>query len=193
MAAPVSTARQEWLDARRTYLGGTDVAALIGQNPWRTPYDVYAEKVLGERSEAGRKADMGVALEPVLRAWYEKDTGATITYLDEPIFHSEHRFLAANLDGLIEGVCVCEFKTYDFSTRENWGPAGTDNVPVHYWVQAQWYTGIAGLPYCILVALDRGTAEYTEYRIDHDPSTFDLLKRRAIKFWNENVVPQIPP
>lgn len=185
--------RADWLEARKGYLGGTDIAAIIGQNKYKTPYDVYAEKVLGERSEAGRKAAAGTALEPLVRQWYQEETGTTIHQLREPVFHPVHPMLAANIDGVIEGVCVIEIKTYDFSSSSSWGEANTDQVPIHYWCQAQWYTGIIRLPYCIIVALDRGTMEYQLYRVDHSPVVFTQLVDAALTFWNDHVAIKSPP
>ena len=40
--------REEWLSARRTGIGGSDIAAILGLSPWRTPLDVYRDKVDGE-------------------------------------------------------------------------------------------------------------------------------------------------
>ena len=43
----VTTAAQgsdEWLDARRNGIGGSDVAAVLGANPWRTPLEVWLSK-----------------------------------------------------------------------------------------------------------------------------------------------------
>ena len=36
--------RQEWLLLRKTYLGGSDLGAVIGVNKYRTALDVYLEK-----------------------------------------------------------------------------------------------------------------------------------------------------
>ena len=44
---------------RRTYLGSSDVAAILGLSKWKTPVDVYFEKIgqgasLGESSRSAR-------------------------------------------------------------------------------------------------------------------------------------------
>ena len=36
--------RAEWLKARRGGIGGSDVAACLGLNPWRTPVQVWEDK-----------------------------------------------------------------------------------------------------------------------------------------------------
>ena len=32
--------REEWLNERRTGIGGSDAAAVMGLNPWKSPLDV---------------------------------------------------------------------------------------------------------------------------------------------------------
>ena len=45
--------RAEWLNWRRTGLGGSDIAAVLGLSKWRTPWDVWADKkgLLPEKEE----------------------------------------------------------------------------------------------------------------------------------------------
>lgn len=36
--------RQEWLEERRNAIGGSDTSAILGLNPYATPYTVWADK-----------------------------------------------------------------------------------------------------------------------------------------------------
>ena len=36
--------REEWLEYRRLGIGGSDAGAIIGMNPYATPYSVWADK-----------------------------------------------------------------------------------------------------------------------------------------------------
>ena len=189
---PETQSRAEWLANRQTYLGGTDIAAILGLNPYKSAYDVYAEKVLGERSESSRKAQAGTALEPLVRQWYSEELGVTIAEAGT-MRHPEYPFLAANIDGYIPDVCVWECKTFDFSTASKWGEPNSDEVPPHYWAQAQWYTGFTGLPYAVIVALDRGTMDYTCYEVKHDPCLFETMVDSGVEFWNQYVATKASP
>ena len=40
---------------RRTYLGGSDTAAILGLSPWKSPLELYLEKI-GEAPEQDRKS-----------------------------------------------------------------------------------------------------------------------------------------
>ena len=37
--------RTQWLELRRQSLGGSDISAALGLNRWRSPMEVWAEKV----------------------------------------------------------------------------------------------------------------------------------------------------
>ena len=37
--------RAAWLEGRRRGIGGSDVAAVLGLNPWKTPLDVWNDKL----------------------------------------------------------------------------------------------------------------------------------------------------
>ena len=45
--------RDEWIKFRKNYIGGSDAAAIIGLNPFVTPYSLWAEKTgrLPERED----------------------------------------------------------------------------------------------------------------------------------------------
>jgi hypothetical protein len=38
------SSRAKWLDLRKSTLGASEVAALLGAHPWLTPYKLWAEK-----------------------------------------------------------------------------------------------------------------------------------------------------
>lgn len=40
-----SAERLEWLKNRQTGIGGSDVAAILGLSKWKTPLDVYNDKI----------------------------------------------------------------------------------------------------------------------------------------------------
>lgn len=38
------TSREEWLEARKNYIGGSDASAIVGMNPYKTNNDLWLEK-----------------------------------------------------------------------------------------------------------------------------------------------------
>ena len=39
-----SLSREEWLEARKNYIGGSDASAIVGMNPYKTNNDLWLEK-----------------------------------------------------------------------------------------------------------------------------------------------------
>jgi putative phage-type endonuclease len=188
--------REGWLEGRRRYLGATDRAALVGKHRYKkTALDIYLEKKGLKKDEgAGRKAQAGIALEPLLRQWYSEEIGRPITG-NRLIIDPDYDFLCVNLDGeIMDGSGdIVELKTMDFSTREQWGEPGTDEVPPHVYIQCVEQLATAGREKCHVVALDRGTMNYDVYYVWPDPQNHQLIKEISVKFWTEHVIPGIPP
>ena len=58
------------IDRTKT-IGGSDVAAILGLSPWRSPLDVWREKTLGEADQRDTPAmQAGVRFEPVILGRY---------------------------------------------------------------------------------------------------------------------------
>jgi len=162
----VTTAAQgsdEWLDARRNGIGGSDVAAVLGANPWRTPLEVWLSKTgQGETFTGSEKADWGHRLEPVVRDhyaslhphWWVDEVPGVLAHPDVPI-------AMASLDGLVnakEGQHGLEVKT----TGQSW-----DRPPDMYLYQVAWYMAVTGLPRFDFAVLTRGQ-QYAEYTVERD-------------------------
>ena len=98
----ISTAnmsRQEWLDLRRQSIGGSDAVAIIGLNPWSTPYAVWADKIgklpEQEDNEAMRQ---GRDLEDyVAKRWCEA-TGKKVRMNNAILKNSRYPWAHANID-----------------------------------------------------------------------------------------------
>ena len=66
---------EEWLEARRSRVTGTDIGALLGVNPWKSEADVAAEKMGGPGVESTLRMRIGTALEDLIAREYEAETG----------------------------------------------------------------------------------------------------------------------
>ena len=44
LAKTLDMPRDKWLELRRQGIGGSDAAAIMGLNPWKTPMDIWLEK-----------------------------------------------------------------------------------------------------------------------------------------------------
>ena len=51
IATPLPATRAEWLAQRRTGIGGSDVASILGLSPWRTPYQPASRQKITQSPE----------------------------------------------------------------------------------------------------------------------------------------------
>ena len=71
--AAVTAAHAAFLTARRSYIGGTDIAAITGVSPWASPLSVYLDKTAPEQAERSDNLPMrrGLALERFIADEFE--------------------------------------------------------------------------------------------------------------------------
>ena len=89
---------------RRCFIGGSDARIIMGSDEaallrlWRQKRgEVEPEDLTGNLI-----VQLGVATEALNRQWYERNTGRTVTGIQQRVEHPVNRFLAATLDGLVE-------------------------------------------------------------------------------------------
>lgn len=90
--------KQEWLDKRRSGIGGSDVAAVLGLNPYRTPLDVYSSKVNPVKEETSESAHFGILLEDLVSKEFQRRTGMKAQKVNHMFRDPEHDWMIANID-----------------------------------------------------------------------------------------------
>lgn len=187
----VLQAREAWLDERRTGIGGSDVAAILGLSPWKSPLEVYLDKI-GEAPEQDDNAAMawGRALEPLIRQAYEAQTGRTILVPTASYVHPQHSFMRANLDGEIPDECL-GFEAKTARTGEGWGEPGSAEIPDAYALQVQHYMLVRGYV-AFDVAVLIGGSDFRTYTVPADPDLQAMLVDAETAFWQQ-VEARIPP
>ena len=99
----------EWLAWRKTIITATEASAIMGSNPWVTPYKAWQRKLgLIPEQVSNEKMEKGKRLEPLARAQYIKETGIDV----KPccVQSTEYNFLGASLDGITPAGNVLEIK-----------------------------------------------------------------------------------
>ena len=190
--------KQEWLEERKTYIGGSDLGSILGINNFRTELDVYFEKTSEGVAEdtAGEAAYWGNVLEDVVAQEYAKRTGFKVEKPVNLIRHSEYPFIACNLDYWViddQGNShILECKTANQMKVTCWGEEGTDQIPESYLYQVAYYAAITGASK-VDIAVLIGGQDFRIYQYDKDKVMESKLIKTAQKFWNNHIVPQIPP
>jgi putative phage-type endonuclease len=173
------------LEIRKTGVGGSDIAILAGISRYKTPYELYLEKIgESEPTEETPAQYWGKILEEIVAQEYAKQTGKRVkktqkTYRDKTDTH-----LIGHLDRLIVGEKrILECKTTRFAQKSDWGEEDSDEVPPAYLLQCQHYMEITGIKICDLALLASGS-DFRIYTINHDPKIGLLIRKLAKEFWN---------
>ena len=173
---------------RATYVGGPEVATIVGANPYDTLLGLYETK-LGIRTgfEGNNHSDIGLALEPYVLDKVSKYLGMP---LQKPTFlrHKEHSFLAGSPDAFIEGALIEAKTTAMASVSED------AEIPEYWIVQMQYYMGLSGRTKCHLgVQLLSGNKEFFVKEFIFDKEYYDFLIDAATNFWFEHIIKRVAP
>lgn len=94
--------RDAWLQKRTKGIGGSDVATVLGLNPYKTPLSLWEEKTgKAEGSPAGEAAYWGTTLEDVVAKEFSKRTGMKIQRVNFLLSTGEGGWMRGNIDRAI--------------------------------------------------------------------------------------------
>jgi putative phage-type endonuclease len=193
--------RHEFHRQRQTGIGGSDVGAIVGVDPYRNALDVYLEKT-GEIPEDEQQTaiqERGHYLEPVIRQLYKDRTGRR---LKPARFrrHRDHTWMIGHPDSLVgakervENVFdergILECKTMMLSRFRQLTERG---IPEHHQLQALHYAVLCGHRWAAVATLQPDTFQFIAPQIEVDPSVTKQMVEVCETFWFENVAVRRPP
>jgi putative phage-type endonuclease len=177
---------------RRSGIGGSDAAGILGKSARKTPLSVYDSKVHDFADEQSEFADLGNELEPVIRRLAAKKLGLAIEEPTETLRHPEHDWMLANLDGVTSDGGVFEAKAvFDWVKAKELGPEGSDWVLPEHFIQVQHYMEVAGLPHAHVAYFVNGKIQ--TYRVAREREIGAVLVQEEGRFWREHVLARVPP
>jgi len=155
------TSREEWLNKRTSFVGGSEAAALVGKNPYMSNIDLWQIKT-GQQAKADiddkEYVIYGRNAEEHLRALFALDYPQyEVKYVDNNMWlNDRYPFAHASLDGwLIEKETgrkgILEIKTTNIlqsMQKEKWD----HRIPDNYYCQCLWYMGVTEFDFAILKA-----------------------------------------
>jgi putative phage-type endonuclease len=190
---------------RLGFIGGSDVAAILGVSPWKTPHELWLQKTgRAPREEVTpeqqKRFDRGHRLEPVvLQMLIDRlqDEGHEVELLrtNERYIDAEYPFMACEIDFelMLDGEHVNgDCKTVHPFSAKKWGEEGTDEVPIDYAAQFMHGLGITGRKRCIIATLI-GMDDLLIYFVERDEETIAAIRARVVEYWNECVLADVPP
>lgn len=198
----IAPAEQETIDGkpnRAKYLGGSDVAAILGISPWKTPLQVYLDKVEPREEvitpEKAKLFRRGNRMEPYVIDLLREDTGFEIVGRGNRYKDPELPFIAAEIDCELRDkhgeVFNGEIKTVNPFKAKEWGEQQTDEIPLHYTAQVMHGLMVRPASACIMGVLIGGD-DFRVYRVERDDETIEAIREKEIAFW-KRVVERDPP
>ena len=157
---------------------------------------MYLSKTTDQPEQQGEHLYWGHALENPIIDRFVQDTGALVIRQPETRQHPDYEWAIANADALITNgdtiEAILEIKTSSAFKSREWGADDTDEVPIEYIAQVQWYMWIYNLQEAYIAALIGGN-QYRQYHITRDDELIAMLAEKAQAFWQNHVIPRIPP
>ena len=169
----------EWFALRADGITATDVSVIAGLNPYKTPYQLWAEK-LGKFTPdpVGPAAVRGILLENAVAEFYEMETGRELRRSNGVVRLKELPWVMASLDRTIVGEeGLVEIKT---STSPRWS---LHPVPPEVVAQVQWQMFVTAAPWCDIAVLLGGLVFRIE-RVEADVNYQTQLYAKAVEFRN---------
>jgi putative phage-type endonuclease len=176
----------EWYAARRSGLGGSEIAAVLGLSPWTSKFALWHRKagnVGEERDNAGMS--WGRRLETVIaEKWAEDHPDWSMRRTGT--WRSKARpWQIANPDRLVNSAAgpagILEVKTAHGMDGWEWGESGSDDIPVYYRCQGMHYLDVFGLEFCHFAVLIGGS-DYREFTIRFDPDEAEQMRKAGEEF-----------
>src|SRR5215213_4045857 len=166
-------------DSRRSFIGGSDARIIMGDGEtallrlWREKRgEIEPEDLSGNLI-----VQLGSVTEQLNRHWYERNTGQVVTEVQKRLFHPLKRWMAATLDGMVEGTgAVFEAKFMLPWTFSEEGAAEK------HMAQLQHNMRVTASRMAVL-SIITGGGRWVEMTIPADPLYQHLLLTAERKFW----------
>lgn len=194
LVSTVGLSEADWLQARRKGIGGSDVAAICGLNPYRSAIQVYLDKLgLAEDVEENQAMRWGKLLEGTIADEFARLTGLPCRKVEAILQHPEHEWALVNIDRLIEpegqAQGVLEVKNASAYMAKAWEEG---EAPQHYITQLQWGMFVTGLDWGYFAPLIGGNNLLVDKRMDLDRELIEPMVKICSDFW-QMVTLRTPP
>lgn len=187
----------EWYAVRRTGIGSSDVAPILGYSSYRSAAHVWADK-RGELEpdDAGEAGRWGNLLEDVVAMEWARQRDTKLATAPT-VRHVEHPHRLASLDRLVRRCpdepgpmlrhpldgghgygCALEVKTRSAYVAGSW----REDVPDDVLAQVQWQLLVTGLQH-VHVACLVGGQRLVEHTVYPEPAVLDYVAAEADAVW----------
>lgn len=171
------------MNERNQWIGGSDIAAVMGLSPWVTPLQLWAEKtgeVPPKDLSDNEAVEMGVELEDTVARLFTKRTGLAVRRSPQRYFDKEFPWMSCQVDRLVTGTDeLLECKTASLRSEKDWDG---EDIPTHYVLQVQWQLMVTGRSVGWIAVLIGGQ-KFIYKKITPDAVLIGAMREAAKLFW----------
>ena len=190
--------REEWLEHRKTGIGSSEVATIVGLNPWETPYQLWRRKLgLDPAKDETFAMKAGHYLEDAVAQFWHDETGCEIIKRssgDWLIANKERPYLQVSPDRTywLPGMTKNNTNKGILECKTTQSQIDADDLPKHWFCQVQYQLGVAELEHGSLAWLCSGR-EFGYKDMEFVPDFFAWLVEEVDKFWRDNILGRQEP
>lgn len=177
----------EWLEWRKSGIGASEAAVLMGTSKWKTPYELWEDKLgRSEPKPMNQWQRRGHDLEPVARDFYSQRVNSLM--MPKCAVHAQYDWILASFDAVdLFGSKIAEIKCPGPRDHKL---AQEGKIPAHYYPQLQHQMWVAGLDEIDYVSFDG--EELIVLTVKRCSEYIGQLFDKAQEFWHY-VQTETPP
>lgn len=176
---------------RATGIGASEIAAIVGLNPWRSAHDVWLVKRGLVTEESNMQSRMGSRVERCVIEEYVADTGATLTF-PGTVRHATESWMLCTPDGFdVANRRGLEVKCVGWRSAFHWGDE-EDAIPDYYRPQVEWQLEVLGVEEAHVAAWIGGS-DFRIYTVRRNATLAEALVEAGRRFWFDHVLTGEPP
>lgn len=185
---------------RAAHVGAGEVAALFGESPWLTEFELFHRKrgtiatpafnaIHDDGTPENERIYWGVKLEAAIidaakerYGYVDRENGEALSNGNGLGGHPDRRVICPT-----RGPGIVEIKMADWLVRKGWG----DEPPLNYLLQSQTYQGLDKVTWGDVLVLVGGN-KLERFQYDFRPKLFAEIEKRVEAFW-QSVHANNPP
>ncbi|MFJ3545392.1 YqaJ viral recombinase family protein [Streptomyces rubiginosohelvolus] len=193
---PANATEEQWHEARRGGIGGSDVAAILGLGGGRytSPLHVYEAKHGRSTFSGNEAAEIGSEIEPFLAHMFTKRSGIRTAEAPGTLVHVDRPWMRVNVDRMTferpgPASGVLELKSRSEYQAAEWEDGAVPDAPA---IQAHWGTAVGGWDHGFVAALVGGN-KFRWVRLERDEEMIEWLVDYCGRWFQRHVVEGFPP
>lgn len=175
--------KEEWLSLRKGFIGGSDAASVIGLNPYKGAYALWAEKT-GKipEFEGNITTRVGAYLEDLVAKMFTEETGKKVRRENRMLVNDQYPFACADVDRMVVGEdSLLEIKTTNSIPVMK--KVRNGEFPETFYCQMMHYLAVSGLKKAYLAVLIE-CREFKIFELERDEGEIAALMSSEEQFWH---------